>query len=1060
MSLLVDPDYAIYTLRLAYLRKIDDHAGPRVITFPSISNLLLQDQGAKSKTIKSSSSDVLAENEIDKLITSSPGGGAGLDNSIWTPLPPDSHVVIAGLNDARYQPELATLYSPKLKESFASLQDNRVDLFGGSGKGSSRSLSQSDYNAEVSGKGKSSGGLKYTSTIFGPGRTGALGMRVNGRRAMSGDIPRRMRRASKDDSLAEEELDNEESSNLTGNTRRMNNGQLLNIPNVKVQPSEGDTKRLDGKTQRSASFRLPSSKREDDPAWISLRNRSSSQPQHPLSIPSETLDSGNGMDEVDEQGEVGTKDMKDKHVKTPSTSSLPPSRPPRSSHRSEPNRVEQESRNDAVLPLQGASFLIKSRRRSASEGANQFMRVQERSNTPKAGEVEEEDEGEEETESLQDPNIRHPSQTIAMSRMNSDSTILSLASPPKTRKRGLSDRSQRSDGINYDPHLLSPLSSAKESLASYKLTVNPADISFSYTSRNRAMDSSSPFSRKAILSDSVDASDSFDGRIQSDTSSVRLENSSGFNSPAQGLYENISNRLLEPDQVINSDLQENVALSSGHKSAAPIRSALGLDVSWNLDGVAKQQEKVVSDGLQESPILDHHHGRVVPPPHQPSKRLLKKRSVSQHRAGLEAQRKQQFFTSLKTDQNTVTQRFEARPQKSGISALLSKHSEGPENPFATPYKGIGSLSTGPNTSVEVYFPFANSDSISQETKSNAKAVNVKSKSMSLSVRKDATMEEVIGFSLYCYVEEGWKPDLDEERTNEDDRAVRLSTLGWTLRIVEDGEVDDDYPAIDRSLLVGKFGADELAICEATPSQIKQHKLAMPKIQQRPTQSKQLQQSQQGTQLPSTLVSDPSTQQIFVPVGPSARLAAATGNIPAGSLVSFGGTPIIASSALSKSIMAPMNTSIFLRVLITPNSEVKYKTTLQVPSDMYLADVLETICKKRQLADVDQWALIVPEKDIVVPLDRTVESLQGNHDLALVKRQDLGEAGSGALTGQSTNPSASIFKRLSKPLQKSSYRTGKEIASTYKSYTVNRKQASFLGRHERIFTIDGDWIHIM
>ena len=247
--------------------------------------------------------------------------------------------------------------------------------------------------------------------------------------------------------------------------------------------------------------------------------------------------------------------------------------------------------------------------------------------------------------------------------------------------------------------------------------------------------------------------------------------------------------------------------------------------------------------------------------------------------------------------------------------------------------------------------------------------------------------------------------------------------------------------------------------------VKQHQSAAHftrrKVSQ-PKQAVQTYQSTHGTQ--STAVLDPSlssTLHAIAPTGPSARLAATAGNIPAGSLVHFGGTPIFASSALSKSVMGPSTTSIFLRVLITPNSEVKYKTTLQVPSDMYLADVLETICRKRQLANVDQWALVVPEKDVVVPLDRTVESLQGNHDLALVKRQELGDqAGAGALTGQSTNPNASIFKRLSEPVQVSRYNAAKEIASTYKSYTVNRKQASFLGRHERILTIDGDWLHIM
>ncbi|PWN44560.1 hypothetical protein IE81DRAFT_10667 [Ceraceosorus guamensis] len=184
------------------------------------------------------------------------------------------------------------------------------------------------------------------------------------------------------------------------------------------------------------------------------------------------------------------------------------------------------------------------------------------------------------------------------------------------------------------------------------------------------------------------------------------------------------------------------------------------------------------------------------------------------------------------------------------------------------------------------------------------------------------------------------------------------------------------------------------------------------------------------------------------------------NVPAGSLLDVAGTPIFASSALSRSALGPSSASIFLRVAITPNDQVRYKTTLQVPSDMYLADVLETICRKRHLASPDEWALVVPDKDIVAPLDRTVESLRGNHDLALVRRSTLGaQGGFGALTGSSTNPNASIFKRLSEPVQPR-YNKAKDLAATYKTFTVNRKMPMFVGRHERTLTLDGDWVHIM
>ena len=70
--------------------------------------------------------------------------------------------------------------------------------------------------------------------------------------------------------------------------------------------------------------------------------------------------------------------------------------------------------------------------------------------------------------------------------------------------------------------------------------------------------------------------------------------------------------------------------------------------------------------------------------------------------------------------------------------------------------------------------------------------------LELSVRKDATVEEVLGFALWSYWEEGLLPKLDEGLGGDDDlkRKVRLSASGWVLRIAEDdGEVDEDFPGM-------------------------------------------------------------------------------------------------------------------------------------------------------------------------------------------------------------------------------------------------------------------------
>ena len=64
--------------------------------------------------------------------------------------------------------------------------------------------------------------------------------------------------------------------------------------------------------------------------------------------------------------------------------------------------------------------------------------------------------------------------------------------------------------------------------------------------------------------------------------------------------------------------------------------------------------------------------------------------------------------------------------------------------------------------------------------------------MRLSVRKDATVEEVLGFALWSYWEAGWLPRLDEEDVSV--LEEKLSAIGWVMKIAEDdGEVDEDFP---------------------------------------------------------------------------------------------------------------------------------------------------------------------------------------------------------------------------------------------------------------------------
>lgn len=74
----------------------------------------------------------------------------------------------------------------------------------------------------------------------------------------------------------------------------------------------------------------------------------------------------------------------------------------------------------------------------------------------------------------------------------------------------------------------------------------------------------------------------------------------------------------------------------------------------------------------------------------------------------------------------------------------------------------------------------------------------------------------------------------------------------------------------------------------------------------------------------------------------------------------------------------------------------------------MAEVLEIICAKRKLSNPKDYALVVdmdPTK-ILIPLDRTVKSLQGKRDLMLIKNNMLQHHGveiPKTRPGRSTDP---------------------------------------------------------
>ena len=225
-----------------------------------------------------------------------------------------------------------------------------------------------------------------------------------------------------------------------------------------------------------------------------------------------------------------------------------------------------------------------------------------------------------------------------------------------------------------------------------------------------------------------------------------------------------------------------------------------------------------------------------------------------------------------------------RPAKSALTAMLAKTSTS-SNPFEEYYAAIFGRADGESKIVAVYFP---------------KAVKPMGQVMELNVRKDATVEEVLGHALYRYWEEGWLPKIDEGLEGEEDPkwGTVCSAVGWILRIAEeDGEVDEDFPPPDRTGKISKFNFDAYAVLEASPAQsefysydsivagltgravnaVQQNKTLESKIQRRPSRimGKKKKQAPDGSLLTVGSSLAPGTSTTASPLGISPAFGSLT-----------------------------------------------------------------------------------------------------------------------------------------------------------------------------------------
>ncbi|KAF8321089.1 stress-activated map kinase interacting protein 1-domain-containing protein [Cantharellus anzutake] len=375
-----------------------------------------------------------------------------------------------------------------------------------------------------------------------------------------------------------------------------------------------------------------------------------------------------------------------------------------------------------------------------------------------------------------------------------------------------------------------------------------------------------------------------------------------------------------------------------------------------------------------------------------------------------------------------------------------------DNPFTHFYAAIAGRGSGTGTTtnsnsnsyqMEIYYHV-----VSPKT-GNAESCKYRRTPKSLKVRMDACVEEVIGFALWSYWEEGCEPRLDEgaKKWDEEERKVKSSASAWCLRIVEDdGDVDDDFPVLVRTSSISRWYRHPLAVVEATPSQVKENLESDSKIVRRPSRL-----------VITTRAKSDSTTSGQGPPSQSALTKSQAGLTPdaiTSSALTGGNAPTTITHEKSG---AP----VFLKVRVAETADAAYySTTIHVTTDTYLADVLDLVCKKKKITNPKDYALLLEDLSILLPLDRTVVSLERRDKLCIMKRallETLGP-GLGRQPGRATDPNASIF-------DKNKHHADllpdvADFASVYKKYTIYRKIPRMFGSHERVLAIDGDYIHIM
>ncbi|KAJ2801910.1 Component of a membrane-bound complex containing the Tor2p kinase [Coemansia guatemalensis] len=375
------------------------------------------------------------------------------------------------------------------------------------------------------------------------------------------------------------------------------------------------------------------------------------------------------------------------------------------------------------------------------------------------------------------------------------------------------------------------------------------------------------------------------------------------------------------------------------------------------------------------------------------------------------------------------------PAVSGLAALLATRVDVRANAFSEEFGAVGAAS-GDNSAVELNV--------------FVQGATERSAARTVRVRGTATVEQAIGYVLHQHVDDGGAPTLAGDE---------LDVVAWALRIVMDGEVDDDFPALDRSRPMANFAFDEFALCLAPPDHVRANEAARVRQGRPPRMARPA----SPVSAPPAPPAAPRTRELHCTVVPRVEASAV---VLQPSRIAIASTAGIFVGAAPPTVAPPQSPPLspppdaapllshapqrLLRIRVPGESAALRATTVEADAGATMRTVLALVCRKKQFAE-DEYVLGLFETAGFVVCSSDMRVADVPHDAELL----LHRVGS-ALPSRHAPDLAPIYGRQQPPAAADA---AARLATTYHSFRVIRRVQMF-SRHERTLVVDGATVTLM